>query len=125
MYMYVSQPSPGASDIIALLCPGMGGLSSGLYKAGQSVSTCIYCTLIEPLCSISHKAKRPISSDIGWLDEQTGHKFMIMGAWCTIYNKFLIGWVAIQYHWTLDSSCLYLARPSDSAKYCTDSSNCT
>ena len=29
-----------------------------------------------------------------WLDEQVGHKFMIMGAWCTTYNKFLIGWLA-------------------------------
>ena len=81
------------------------------------------CTLIEPLCSISYKANHPISSDIGWLDEQTGHKFMIMAAWYTIYNKFLIGWVAVQYHCTLDSSCLYLARPSDSLKYRTDSSN--
>ena len=25
-----------------------------------------------------------MSSDIGWLDEQTGHKFMIMDGWCTI-----------------------------------------
>ena len=58
----------------------------------------LYCTLIVPLCSISHKANRPISSDIGWLDEQVAHKFMITGAWCMIYNKFLIGWVAIQYH---------------------------
>ena len=82
-----------------------------------------YCTLIEPLCSISHKANCPISSDIGWFDEQTGHKFMIMAAWHTIYNKFLIEWVAVQYHWTLDLSCLYLARPSDSPKYGTDSSN--
>ena len=37
---------------------------------------------------------------------------MIMAVWCTTYNKFLIGWVAIQYHWRLDSSCLYLACPS-------------
>ena len=29
-----------------------------------------YCTLIVPLCSISYKANRPISSDIGWLNEQ-------------------------------------------------------
>ena len=60
----------------------------------------LYCTLIEPLhtCSISYKANRPISSDIGWLDEQTGRKVMITGAWCTICNKFLIGWVAVQYH---------------------------
>ena len=36
-----------------------------------------YCTLIEPLCSISYKANRPISNDIGWLGEQTDHKFMI------------------------------------------------
>ena len=28
-----------------------------------------------------------------------------------MYDKFLIEWVAIQYHWILDSSCLYLARP--------------
>ena len=35
-----------------------------------------------------------------------------------MYNKFLIEWVTIQYHWTLDSSCLYLVRPSDSPKYC-------
>ena len=41
---------------------------------------------------------------------------MIMGAWCTVHNKFLIGWAAIQYHWTLGSSCLYLAHPSDSPK---------
>ena len=53
------------------------------------------------------------------------NKFMIMGAWRTIYNKFLIGWVDVQYHWTLDSSCLYLARSSDSPKYYTDSSNIT
>ena len=37
---------------------------------------------------------------------------------CTMYNKFLIEWVVIQYPRTLDSSCLYLARPSDSPKYC-------
>ena len=29
------------------------------------------------------------------LDGLMNHKFMIMGAWRTIYNKFLIGWVAI------------------------------
>ena len=38
---------------------------------------------------------------------------MIMGAWCTIYNKFLIGWVAVQYHWTLDESVLYLGESED------------
>ena len=47
-----------------------------------------------------------MSSDIGWLDEQTGHKFMIMGAWYMIYNKGRakykqdesndIGWLPIQ-----------------------------
>ena len=51
---------------------------------------------LEPLCSIFYKVNCSISSDIGWLDEQTGHKFTIMDAWCTIYNKFLIGWVAVQ-----------------------------
>ena len=57
-----------------------------------------YCTLIVPLCSISYMVNSPISSDIGWFDEQTGHKFMITDGWCTIYNKFLIGRVAVQYH---------------------------
>ena len=39
-----------------------------------------------------------------------------------MYNKFLIESVAIQYHWTLDSSCLYmyLARHTDSPNYSTD-----
>ena len=40
-------------------------------KLGASMH--IYCTLVEPLCSISYKANCPISSDIGWLDEQTKH----------------------------------------------------
>ena len=31
-----------------------------------------------------------------------------------LYNN---EWEAIQYHWTLDSSCLYLARSSDSPKH--------
>ena len=37
-------------------------------------------TLIVPLCSISYSAKCPISSDIGWLDEQP---FRIVGG---VYN---------------------------------------
>ena len=45
-----------------------------------STSTDIYCTLIAPLCSISYNmANRPISSDIGWLDEQANRPFRIMG----------------------------------------------
>ena len=65
------------------------------------MQTAMECTLLhtlEPLCSISYKVNCPISSDIGWLDEQTGYKFVIMGAWCMIYNKFLIELVAVQYH---------------------------
>ena len=38
-----------------------------------------------------------------------------------MYDILLIEWVAIQYHWTLDSPCLYLARPTDLIKYSTDS----
>ena len=71
-----------------------------------------YCTLTVPPCSdcsISYMANHPISSDIGRLNEQA------IRVVCMICNKFLIEWVALQYHWTLDSSCLYLARPTDSS----------
>ena len=37
--------------------------------------------------------------------------------------KNLIEWVAIQYHYTLDLTCLYLARPLDLPKYSTDAFN--
>ena len=47
----------------------------------------------------------------------------IMGGVYYIFKIFLIELVAIQYHWTLDSSSLYLARPTDSPKYSTDLSN--
>ena len=92
-----------------------------------------YCTLVVTLCSISYNnsissifydnimANHPISRDIGQLDDRKGH----LESWvvCTTCNKFLIEWVAIPYHWTLDSPCLYLARPMHSLKYITDSSN--
>ena len=68
-------------------------------------------------------ANCPISGDIGCLDEQTGHKFTIMGAWCVMYNKFLIGWVAVQYHWILDESVPYLGGSEGRAKYKQDESN--
>ena len=54
------------------------------------------------------------------LDGLMNRPFRIMGA---VYDEFLIEWVAIQYYCTPDSSCLYLARLSDSPKYSTDSSN--
>ena len=38
---------------------------------------------------------------------------MIMGSWCTIYNKFLIGWVAVEYHWISDESVQYLGESED------------
>ena len=38
-----------------------------------------------------------------------------------MYDKQLIEWVAVQYHWTLDSSCWNLSHPLDSLKYSTDS----
>ena len=41
--------------------------------------------------------------------------FRIMGAGVTLYNKFLIEWVAIQYHYTFNSLCLYLACPINSS----------
>ena len=53
-----------------------------------SVIAIVY-TLLHTICSISYKANHPISSDIGWLDEQTDHKCITMGAWCMIYNNSL------------------------------------
>ena len=38
---------------------------------------------------------------------------MIMGSWCTIYYKFLIGWVAVQYRWILDESVQYLGESEE------------
>jgi hypothetical protein len=48
--------------------------------------------------------------------------FMNRNRWCVqcLLNFSLHAWVAIKYHWTLDSPCLYLAYPSDSPKYSTD-----
>ena len=38
---------------------------------------------------------------------------MITAACRTIYNKFLIGWVAVQYHWILDESVQYLGKSEE------------
>ena len=37
--------------------------------------------------------------------------------------NYLIGWVAIQYHWILDESVLYLGESLGRAKYKRDGSN--
>ena len=58
--------------------------------------------------SVSYMASRPISSDIGRLVDRL---FRITDG---VYD-FFIEWVAIRYHWTLDSSCLYLACLTDSS----------
>ena len=56
-----------------------------LVRKWCSVIAIVY-TLLYTICtcSISYKENHPISSDIGWLDEQTGHKCMTMGM---IYNN--------------------------------------
>ena len=52
-------------------------------------------------------ANCPISGDSGWLDEQTGHTFMITDGWCTIYTHWMgscpisldIGLILLVYIW--------------------------
>ena len=36
---------------------------------------------------------------------------------------YLIGWVAVQYHWILDKSVLYFCESVEQAKYKQDESN--
>ena len=45
---------------------------------------------------------------------------------CSIHNAqyiYLIGWVAVQYHWILDESVQYLCESEGQAKYKQDESN--
>ena len=40
-----------------------------------------------------------------------------------VFDIYLIGWVAVQYHWILDESVPYLGESEGRAKYKQDESN--